>query len=117
LFPWYKRGSFSFDAGRNAQQFAAAAAIHGKYDHTAPLAGQQYAEEGDEVQPYNDAEEDEHLRHEEMEQEGREELHHMREKGEEHADRLRNRIEEERAEHERHEMREHHPYEYEEDSD
>jgi hypothetical protein len=89
---------------------------HGKYDHTAPLAGQQFAEEGDEVQPY-DGEDNEHLRHEEMEHEGREELHHMREKGEEHAERLRSRAEEERAEHERHEIEEHHPYEHSEDAD
>ena len=88
----------------------------GEYDHTAPLAGQQFAEEGDEVQPYDEGEE-EHLRHEEMEHEGREELHHMREESEEHADRLRDRAEEERAEHERHEMQEHHSREYDEDAD
>ena len=90
--------------------------VHGKYDHTAPLAGQQFAEEGDEVQPYG-GEEDEHLRHEQMEQEGREELDHMGEEGEEHAERLRNRADEERAEHERHEMEEHHPYGYDEHAD
>jgi hypothetical protein len=82
---------------------------HGGYDRTAPLAGQQFAEEGDEVGPYG-GEDNEHLRHEEMEHEGREQLHHLREEGEEHADRLRNRAEEERAEHERHEMQEHHRY-------
>jgi hypothetical protein len=89
----------------------------GEYDHTAPLAGQQFAEEGDdEVQSYG-GEENEHRRHEEMEHEGREELHHMREEGEEHADRLRDRAEEERAEHERHEMQEHHRYGDDDNSD
>ena len=88
----------------------------GKYDHTAPLAGQQFAEEGDEVQPY-DQREDEHLRHEAKEHEAREDLHHMREEGEEHADRMRNRVDEERAEHERHEMEEHHPYAHQDDAD
>ena len=90
---------------------------HGRYDHTAPLAGQQFAEEGYgerdyDVHPYGDDDTNEHLRHEEMKQEGREELHHMREKAEEHADRAKARIDEERAEHERHEAEEHGGYGY-----
>jgi hypothetical protein len=81
----------------------------GDYDRTAPLAGLQLAGGEDEAQPYG-GEESEHMRHEEMEHEGREELRHMGEEGEEHAERMRNRVDEERAEHERHEMEEHNPY-------
>ncbi len=89
------------------------------WDRTAPLAGQQFADEDNEAAPYS-GEESEHFRHEQAEQEGRETLHHMGEEGEEHAERLKSRVDEERAEHERHEMQEHQPYqegEHSEDND
>jgi hypothetical protein len=93
-------------------------AAWGEYDRSAPLAGEQYAGEEDEneVQPYG-GEEAEHIRHEQMEHEGREELHHLGEEGEEHAERLKNRVDEERAEHERHEMEEQQEPEHHKDID
>jgi len=91
------------------------------YDRNAPLAGVQLAggEGENEVQPqpyyggeeaeHQNHEEAEHEHHEELEHQGREEMNNLGEEGEEHAERLRNRVEEERAEHQRHEMEEHNP--------
>ncbi len=86
------------------------------YDHSAPLAGEQFAGGegeyqsqpyyGNEEQQYYGGEEAGHERHEQLEQEGRRNLHRFGEEGEEYAQRLKNRAEEERAEHE---MREHNP--------
>jgi hypothetical protein len=86
------------------------------YDHSAPLAGVQLAGGegeyqsqpyyGNGEQPYYGGEEAEHERHEQLEQEGRSDLHRFGEHGEEYAQRLKNRAEQEHAEHE---MRENNP--------
>src|SRR5258708_26339004 len=75
----------------------------------ATLTGRQYADE-DDVRPFVNRDEDEnaeHARHEEREERLRERAHEFGERQEDRADRLKEHLNRERAEHERHEMNEH----------
>jgi hypothetical protein len=74
------------------------------YDHTAPLAGVQYVDD-DEAENRGWAEPGDRFRNEERE--GRQNLRDSRDKARDQAERLDNKLDQERAEHARHEMREH----------